>query len=196
MAGATALSAAVLAAIANERMRAFRLGAGVLDRRAMAIAGVIATLMRGWLAARGTGGIETSIALAIAAVAAVTDLQCGYVFDRVLLAGGAALAAVAIVDSCLGVDLVGGLVAGVLLLIPWVATRARGIGLGDVKLAAVLGFALGPGGALRTLWIAFVIGALVSAGCIVARRRSRARTVPFAPFLGLGALVGACGGTP
>lgn len=185
---ATVVTIGALSAIAKERIGTYRLEANLFEACPVAIA-VFITIARGWLASRGIGDIDTSVAFAIAAVAAMTDLRCGYVFDRVLLAGGTALIAIEVLDGSLGVALTGGAAAASAMAIPWALTRARGIGLGDVKLAGVLGCALGPFDALRALWFAFVIGALVALGGILTRRRSREQTLPFAPFLAVGAVL-------
>src|SRR3954454_11537785 len=64
-----------------------------------------------------------------------------------------------------------------------------GMGMGDVKLALLLGFALG-----RTVPIALMIGfvaALVPSAVMIARhgRAARKMGIPFGPFLALGAVV-------
>ncbi|TIC78917.1 A24 family peptidase [Nocardioides sp. GY 10127] len=81
-----------------------------------------------------------------------------------------------------------------------VLTRGRGMGLGDVALAPVLGAAagsLGVGAALVGLAGAFVAGALVGTALIVAgraRRRPAPRMLPFGPFLvGAALLAVPCG---
>ena len=188
----TVLTIAALGAIAKERMRAYDLHPGLIDARTVAIAGFV-TIARGWFASRGIGSIETSLTFAVAAVAAMTDLRCGYVFDRVLIAGGTALVALAASQGMLYPALLGAAAGASALAIPWALSRGRGIGLGDVKLAAVLGCALGPYDALRALWFAFVIGALVAVGGALTRRLSFGRAVPFAPFLALGAVLSAGG---
>lgn len=185
---ATIVSIAALTAIAKERMVAYRLAAGLFDARTIAIVASI-TIARGWLASRGIGSFDTSVAFAVAAVAAMTDLRCGYVFDRVLLAGGAALIALEVPHGKLSAALTGSVAGAAAMAIPWALSRARGMGLGDVKLAGVLGCALGPYDAMRTLWFAFVIGALVAVPGIVTGRHKRGQTLPFAPFLALGAVL-------
>lgn len=190
---ASALTIAALAAIATERMRAYRLGQNLLEVPTVAIAALV-TLARGWLASRGIGGIDTSVVFAIAAVAAITDLRCGYVFDRVLLAGGAAIITLEVLHGKLGAAALGGATGASAMAIPWALSRTRGVGLGDVKLAGVLGIALGAGHALRAVWFAFVIGALLGVFAIVTRRRAREQALPFAPFLALGAML-STGGT-
>jgi leader peptidase (prepilin peptidase)/N-methyltransferase len=66
--------------------------------------------------------------------------------------------------------------------------RPRGMGLGDVKLAAVLGVYLGPA-VVEALLAAFIAGSLAGLA-ILARHgwEARSRTIPFAPFLALGGL--------
>jgi leader peptidase (prepilin peptidase)/N-methyltransferase len=66
------------------------------------------------------------------------------------------------------------------------------MGLGDAKLAGVLGLGLGPPVAVALLG-ALAAGALYGAGLAAVRGVAAARvaTVPFAPFLGLGAGVAA-----
>ncbi len=79
--------------------------------------------------------------------------------------------------------------AGVLALL--VALTARGgVGLGDVKLIALIGLALG-----AALPMAFVVTALVSGVAVVPilLARGRRATLPLVPFLAVGALVASTG---
>ena len=81
----------------------------------------------------------------------------------------------------------------------WLATSGRGMGLGDVVLAPVLGLALGWlgwGATLVGLLSGFAVGALVGVALIwtgVAGRRTR---VPHGPFLLTGAALGLFVGQP
>jgi leader peptidase (prepilin peptidase) / N-methyltransferase len=70
----------------------------------------------------------------------------------------------------------------------------RGMGMGDVKLAGVMGLYLGQS-VVPALFIGFLTGALVGLA-IVAREGSGARKkgVPFAPFLALGGIAGVLAG--
>jgi leader peptidase (prepilin peptidase) / N-methyltransferase len=80
----------------------------------------------------------------------------------------------------------------------WLLTLGRGMGLGDVALAPVLGLALGWlgwGASLVGLAMGFAIGAVVGVVLIAAGRRRGAR-VPHGPFLLSGAAVGLFAGAP
>jgi leader peptidase (prepilin peptidase)/N-methyltransferase len=68
-----------------------------------------------------------------------------------------------------------------------------GMGLGDVKLAGVLGMYLGwvGWGALATGAIAaFILGGLYAVGLVVTRRANRKSGIPFGPWMLLGAWIG------
>lgn len=67
-----------------------------------------------------------------------------------------------------------------------------GMGMGDVKLAAMLGLGLGFLGwkfVVIGLFAAFFIGALVSLVLLALRRANRKTAIPFGPFMLAGALV-------
>ena len=65
----------------------------------------------------------------------------------------------------------------------------NGMGGGDVKLAGVIGLLAGFPGALIALWLGIVSGGLVAIGLLVRRKLGRKDTMPFGPFLALGAVV-------
>ena len=128
------------------------------------------------------------------AVAAI-DLEHRIVPNRILLPAAVwALPAVAIVD--LG-DLpehgTAGAAAFTFLLVAALAYPA-GMGMGDVKLAGVMGLYLGSAVA-PALLAAFAAGSAVGVA-LLARHgaAARKRAVPFAPFLALGGLVGVFAG--
>lgn len=81
----------------------------------------------------------------------------------------------------------------------WLLTAGRGMGLGDVALAPVLGLALGWlgwGPTLVGLLGGFVVGALVGAVLMVVGRAGRRTKVPHGPFMLLGAGLGLFAGGP
>jgi leader peptidase (prepilin peptidase)/N-methyltransferase len=69
-----------------------------------------------------------------------------------------------------------------------------GMGMGDVKLAGVMGLYLGLS-VVPAMLVAFLAGTLVGVGIMLSHgARGRKRGVPFAPFLALGGLVGLLAG--
>lgn len=83
-------------------------------------------------------------------------------------------------------------------LILYLATGGRGMGLGDVKLAPVLGATLGWigwGPSLTGLLGAFVIGGFVGVALLVSGRAKRGTAIPFGPFMIASSLVGLVVGT-
>jgi leader peptidase (prepilin peptidase)/N-methyltransferase len=126
----------------------------------------------------------------LVAVAAI-DIEHRIVPNR-LLAPSAVMAVAlwALADpGRLPENLIAGAAAGGFLLAAAVAYPA-GMGMGDVKLAAVMGLFLGRSVA-PALLVAFAAGTLVGVA-IMARQGAAARkqAVPFAPFLALGGIVG------
>ena len=63
------------------------------------------------------------------------------------------------------------------------------MGGGDIKLAAMLGAFLGWQGVIVFLFVAFFVGAVVGVAVLAARRSEGDHTIPFGPFIALGAFV-------
>ena len=70
------------------------------------------------------------------------------------------------------------------------------IGEGDVKLAAVVGAAVGFPVVFISLGMSFVLGGVVAAGILLAKRGGRKTEVPFGPFIAVAALVSLMWGGP
>jgi leader peptidase (prepilin peptidase)/N-methyltransferase len=133
----------------------------------------------------------------VATLAAITltDLELRVIPNKVLIVSalaGVALAA-ALDPSSLPERAIAAAAAGGGLFLVALA-YPRGMGLGDVKLAAVMGLYLGRAVA-PALLIAFAAGALVGLA-LIARdgAAARKRAIPFGPFLALGGLVGVLAG--
>jgi len=141
----------------------------------------------GMLARHGNGA-AAAVALACAVVSARTDAQCGYIFDVVTLPSAIAVVCIALVEGNLSTALFGASVAGGSLALLHVFSGGRGMGLGDVKLALVLGGAFGPLVGLLALAVAFVVGALTAIALLFTRRVHRGDSVRFGPFLAAGAI--------
>ena len=147
---------------------------------------------------RGQGvGVAYLVLAAALVVLSVIDARRFVLPDRIVLplAGFSvvALGASAWVDGRvggLGRAVVGGLAACAgFALLHLVAPRS--LGLGDVKLAFVLGLFLGYLGwdeVVLGLFLGFLAGAVVGGGLIVLRRRSPRDPIPFGPFLAAGTL--------
>jgi prepilin signal peptidase PulO-like enzyme (type II secretory pathway) len=63
------------------------------------------------------------------------------------------------------------------------------MGLGDVKLAALIGLVVGFPSILLALFLSFVVGGAVGAAGLLARRIGTKDALPFAPFLAMGGMV-------
>lgn len=139
---------------------------------------------------------DSSVWLGFALVAlvvsvALIDLDHRIVPNRILLpAAVAGIALVAVTDlDRLPEHLAAGAGAFAFLLVA-ALIHPKGMGMGDVKLAGVLGIYLGLE-VVPALLAAFLSGA-VTGVALIARDggEARKRGVPFAPFLAFGALVG------
>lgn len=91
------------------------------------------------------------------------------------------------VDSLLGALLGGGsllAIAGGYYLL----TRQEGMGLGDVKLLAMMGAFLGWRSILFIIMVGSLSGSLVGLTVMLRKKKDRRYAIPFGPFLSLGAL--------
>lgn len=86
-------------------------------------------------------------------------------------------------------DLGAGLIGGAIFFLIVVLSKGKGMGGGDIKYAAFLGFALGVASLSVALFIAFLTGAAVALILILVGRKRFGQTVPFGPFLSLGAFI-------
>jgi leader peptidase (prepilin peptidase) / N-methyltransferase len=121
----------------------------------------------------------------------ITDLERRVIPNKVLLVTAVAGLAIAslfdpssLPERAIAAAAAGGLLFAVALAYP------SGMGLGDVKLAAVMGFFLGRNVA-PALLVALVAGSAVGLALIAREGASaRKKAIPFGPFLALGAVVG------
>ncbi len=152
------------------------------------------TLFAAVIVADGASASTWLALIFIAALVAITriDLEHRIIPNRIL----AALAAAAIVLTALlephqlPERLIAATAAGGLLLAAALAYPA-GMGMGDVKLAAVMGLVLGRAVA-PALLVALLAGTLCGIVVIARKgiRQGRRTAIPFGPFLALGGLVG------
>jgi leader peptidase (prepilin peptidase) / N-methyltransferase len=128
----------------------------------------------------------------VATLAAITltDLELRVIPNKVLIVSAvagvvlaAALDTSSLAERAIGAAAAGGLLFAVALAYP------RGMGLGDVKLAAVMGLYLGRSVA-PALLIAFLAGSLFGLALIASKgAEARKQAVPFGPFLALGGVI-------
>lgn len=112
-----------------------------------------------------------------------------------LLAGGIALLLAALRAGNPAAAVMGAVVAGGCMLAAYVGGRSYAgahappaLGFGDVKLAAVLGLALGVQSALPALLAGVLLAGAAALLVRVGRRQQRGAFMPYAPWLLLGAL--------
>jgi leader peptidase (prepilin peptidase)/N-methyltransferase len=114
------------------------------------------------------------------------------------LTGPGAVLAVALVAVLHPADLPEHLLAGVLaggFLLAAAVAKPGGMGMGDVKLAAVMGLFLGAA-VVPALFAALIAGSVVGMALMARRgvRDARGTTIPFGPWLALGGVAGLLAG--
>jgi leader peptidase (prepilin peptidase) / N-methyltransferase len=123
---------------------------------------------------------------------ALIDLEHRIIPNKITLPAAVAAVAIGAALDLRGVpeQLIAGAAAGGFLLV-FALAYPRGMGMGDVKLAAVLGLFLG-----RSVAVAILVGVLTATlvgAWVMARvgvEKGRKTAVPFGPFLALGGVVG------
>jgi len=91
-------------------------------------------------------------------------------------------------SSLLGILLGGGILLAIALGYEWL-TKQEGMGLGDVKLLAMLGAFLGAPAILPIIFLASIMGTLVGVPLMLIKRAGRKLAIPFGPFLAGAALI-------
>jgi leader peptidase (prepilin peptidase) / N-methyltransferase len=151
------------------------------------------------LAAGSTARVALGIGLILLIVPiALIDLETRLIPNKLTLPGAVLAIALGLALDPSGEPgrLIAGAAAGGFLLVAALAYPG-GMGMGDVKLAGMMGLFLGAAVA-PALLVALLSGTLVGA-VIIARRGAaagRKTAVPFGPFLALGALVAVYAGQP
>lgn len=141
----------------------------------------------------GEGG-EIALGLVFVSVlmaVTLTDLERRIIPNKILLVGAVAAVAIAAVtdpgslpERAIAAAAAAGLLFAAALAYP------RGMGLGDVKLAATMGLFLGREVG-PAIFVALLAGALVGLAMIARDgAAARKRAIPFGPFLALGGVVG------
>jgi leader peptidase (prepilin peptidase)/N-methyltransferase len=132
--------------------------------------------------------LAAAVFCAALVVVSATDLERRIVPNRVVLPAFVAVLVLRTIDTTSPEWLLGALGASGFLLLAAIVYPG-GMGMGDVKLALLLGAMLG-----RTVTVALMLAtvlAFVPSALLLLRHRSAARkqAIPFAPFLAAGALI-------
>jgi leader peptidase (prepilin peptidase) / N-methyltransferase len=120
--------------------------------------------------------------LVIALIIAPFFIKAGYVHNN-------------IVDHGIINALIGGAVGFVFLLIPAIISRG-GMGFGDVKMAALIGFVTGFPEVFVAVLGGIVLGGLAAIFLLITRIKKRKEVIPFGPFLSLATIVTLIWGKP
>lgn len=149
----------------------------------------------GWTPALTAWTYLTGLCLVLGYVDARTRLLPTQLIAPSYVVVAALLAAAGLADHSLGRlwhALLGWLVMGGFYVVMW-SLGPRSLGYGDVRLSGLLALCLGYlgcGELVTGLYAGFLLGGLVSAVLVLARRVSRTTHIPFGPFMMLGAVVG------
>jgi leader peptidase (prepilin peptidase)/N-methyltransferase len=134
--------------------------------------------------------------VSVLAAITLTDLERRVIPNVILLTGSViGLGIVAATDPSSLPERAAAAAGGGAFLLLFALIYPRGMGMGDVKLAAVMGPLIGAS-VVPALFVGIALGALAGLGLIV-RHGSAARkhAVPFGPFLAIGGVVGLLAGS-
>lgn len=145
-----------------------------------------------------SGIVDTLVAVffvTVLVVVSVVDVRTRIIPNRIVLPATVVVLAARTVVHPSVVWIAAGAGAAAFLLAAAIV-RPGGMGMGDVKLALLLGVAVGRSVPLALL-VALAAAALPSVALLVRHgSRGRAMTIPFAPFLALGGVVALIAGAP
>lgn len=129
---------------------------------------------------------------AILASLAVVDVHYRKIpLDILVLATAAALINQIFIEKGDPLLIFGGVGVGITFL--WISRLTKeGVGYGDSLAILILGICLGLWRVLAVLAITFLILGIVAMGCLVWKKMSRKKTLPFYPFLMCGYIICIC----
>jgi len=88
-----------------------------------------------------------------------------------------------------------GLSASLFLGLIYLFSKGKAMGLGDVKLVFIIGLIVGWPNVLPSVFLSFLIGAIIGIALVLLKKKGMKEAVPFGPFLFLGGLISAVWGT-
>jgi len=132
---------------------------------------------------------RVALGFAFLFVGAWTDLTARKVYLPVTIAAVLAAIVQAALVGEIRDALVSGAVLAAIAFVPYVLTRGRGFGLGDVLLAAVIGSTFGLRDGALVFAFGFIVGAIVASILLVSKIIRREDPLPLVTFVALGSLV-------
>jgi prepilin signal peptidase PulO-like enzyme (type II secretory pathway) len=133
-------------------------------------------------------------------VMAAIDIRLGIIPDEINIFLGVLGIFFAILSASQGhpvlLKLIGAAAAGIFFAILIAATRGKGMGMGDLKLAIPLGLLFGWPYIIFVLVAAFVFGAVAGMIAIARGAKTMKGTLPFGPYLAAGAATAFFWGAP
>ena len=142
-------------------------------------------------------GVELAVALfygCLFLVIGIIDIQKGLILNVLIypamiiaLVFALFLSDVEIVPDLANASIGGGIGLALFTLI-LLASRG-GMGMGDIKMAALIGLVIGFPHLIVALLLAIIAGGLVATLLLVSKRKGRKQSLPFGPFLSFGALI-------
>lgn len=154
----------------------------------------LAAIGLGWLAYAQLGWTAQALLIALEAwfflAIAVIDLEHRLVLNRMLLAAAPlVIAANLFLGEASLTSILLGAVLGFGLFLVLALLTPGGIGMGDVKLAGVMGLATGLSGILFALCFGIFAGGIAAIAILIRHRFRRGQTMAYAPYLVIGAWV-------
>lgn len=152
---------------------------------ATSVLSILTWLWSGW----GNGFVRLSAFTCLLVLIAVVDLEHRVVPNVLLMAGGfVVLVDLACLDRAVLDVACGALVGGGAFFV-LAALRPGALGMGDVKLAALIGMMTGFPEVLLALASGIVLGGIAAAMALITRLRTAKQYIPYAPYLVAGALL-------
>lgn len=87
-----------------------------------------------------------------------------------------------------GENILAAICLGLFFFLLIIVTRGKGMGGGDFKLSIFIGLILGLLPSLTAMMIAFILGSVFGIGLILVGKKSFGQTIPFGPFMSIGAI--------
>jgi leader peptidase (prepilin peptidase) / N-methyltransferase len=173
------------------------LASAIATRRQILLGGIpFAAFALVIIVSASVGSIASTPSLALATVTCfgsivcgVVDHRTGYIFDALTATSAFVAVALAFAGGMLPSSALAATLAGGTLGALYLITRGRGIGLGDVKLAAVVGLGYGPLGTALALVSAFVLGGCYGAALLATDRARHGDSIRFGPFIAGGTVI-------